>query len=38
MLTNNWMSCIGSGLFGTSTKNKDTHGSSTGNTVTKHDL
>lgn len=38
MLTNNWMSCIGSGLFGTETKNKDTKGNSSGLGVIKYAL
>ena len=38
MLTNNWMSCIGSGLFGTETKNKDTKGNSSGLSALKNAL
>lgn len=38
MLTNNWLSCIGNGIFGTDTKNKDTVGNSSGLAILKNAL
>lgn len=38
MLTNNWMSCIGNGIFGTQTNNKDISGNSSGIFTLKYAL